>query len=245
MSSIGAWIFSPLITRYPITRTCTYYSSYVLHDFDMPDSTVVGIGYLETIPDSPYSLQRGYDFQPPVCTNCNVLLVPCVSTNADNFIEFIDTALRPWVRNTIFSEASFDRDALYGSFFWWSLCSIYSHRLTRLVQDFPQRASLAHLFNDEYSSRSVSANATKPAFRISYGALEQNLVMRRTETDEQFAFRQSFLVSKRTKDSPALRDVQIHECSFSDHAAVDTAAISDGIDYFLDWWLLAGSDSMH
>jgi hypothetical protein len=37
------------------------------------------------------------------------------------------------------------------------------------------------------------------------------------------------------KDSPALRDVKIHEYAFSDHAAIGAAALADGIDYFLDW----------
>tara|TARA_R110002003_G_scaffold384_3_gene19262 strand:- start:10752 stop:11243 length:492 start_codon:yes stop_codon:yes gene_type:complete len=86
-------------------------------EFNMPDSIVVSIGYPETIPDSPYSLQRGYDFQPPVCSSCTLPAVPGVPSNADNFIDFIDTALRRWVRDTVFPKANFDRDALYGHSF--------------------------------------------------------------------------------------------------------------------------------
>ena len=32
-----------------------------------------------------------------------------------------------------------------------------------------------------------------------------------------------------------MRDVEIHDYPFSDHAAVGGAALADGIDYFLDW----------
>jgi hypothetical protein len=59
-----------------------------------------------------------------------------------------------------------------------------------------------------------------PALEISYGALEQYPIKRRTKTDEQ---------------SPILRDVSLHEYPFSYHAAVGTAVLTDGIDYFLGW----------
>ena len=62
-------------------------------EFIMPDCIVVSIGYPETIEDSPYSTQRSYDFQPPVCDTCPLPAVPGVPSNADNLIEFIDTVL--------------------------------------------------------------------------------------------------------------------------------------------------------
>jgi hypothetical protein len=119
-------------------------------------------------------------------------------------------------------------------------------------------ASPARFFNNDYvfnytgflapltKNSSSSTNATKPAFQISYGELEQKPVKRRTETDEEFTSRESFLIPQRMtdlsqklytelKDSPALRDIEIHEYAFSDHAAVGAAALADGIDYFLDW----------
>lgn len=226
-------------------------------EFNMPDSIIVSIGYPETIPDSPWSLQRGYDFQPPVCDNCTLPAIPGVPSNADNFIEFIDTVLRPWVRDTAFPNAVFDRDALYGHSFG-GLFVLYALVARPDLFDTFLSASPALTFNNDYvfnhtdflaplkKTEPRTANATKPAFQISYGALEQAPVKRRTETDEQFAFRQSILIPNRMtdlsqklynelKDSPALRDVEIHEYPFSDHAAVGAAALADGIDYFLDW----------
>lgn len=222
----------------------------------MPDSIIVSIGYPETIPDSPYSSQRSYDFQPPVCANCTPPAFPPVPSNADNFIEFIDTALRPWVRDTVFPNAAFDRDALYGHSFG-GLFVLYALTVRPNLFDTFLSSSPALTFNNDYvfnytgflaplKKGSHSLNATKPAFQISYGALEQALVKRRTETDEEFAFRQSILLPNRMTDvsqklyaelenSPALRDIDIHEYPFSDHAAVGAAALADGIDYFLDW----------
>jgi hypothetical protein len=97
------------------------------------------------------------------------------------------------------------------------------------------------------SNTSTTSNSTsKPAFQISYGALEQFPVKRRTESQEDYELRKSIIetfrmtdycqdVYNQLKDSPKLRDVSIHEYPFSDHATVAAAAIGDGIDYFLDW----------
>jgi len=85
-------------------------------------------------------------------------------------------------------------------------------------------------------------------FQVRYGALEQALVKKRTESDEDFAFRQSIPRPMRIihlshglyaelENNPALRTIEIHEYVFSDYAAVGAAALADGIDYFLDWWI--------
>lgn len=228
-------------------------------EFNQPDSIVVSIGYPETIADSPYSDQRSYDLQPPVCANCIPAIAPGVPSNADNFIDFIDTALRPWVQDYAFPNADFDRDALYGHSFG-GLFVLYALSVRPDLFDTFLAASPALFWNDGYvfnhtdflapltapSSSKPSANTTKPAFQISYGALEQFPVRRRKESDADFAFRQSLLTSLRTnelseklyatvKNSSALRDVSLHVYPFSYHAALGTVAISDGIDYFLDW----------
>jgi len=225
-------------------------------EFNMPDCIVVSIGYPETIEDSPYSTQRSYDFQPPVCDTCPLPAVPGVPSNADKLIEFIDTVLRPWVRSTAFPNAAFDRDALYGHSFG-GLFVLYALTVRPDLFDTFLSASPALFFNSEYvfnkpeflaplASSSQVSNVSKPAFQISYGALEQEPVKRRTETNDEFEFRKSILVPQQMtrlsqklystlQSSPVLRDVSIHEYPFSDHAAVAAAALGDGIDYFLDW----------
>jgi len=76
--------------------------------------------------------------------------------------------------------------------------------------------------------------------------LEQFPVKRRTETQEEYETRKGIYETiKMTdycnqlynalEDSPVLRDIELHEYPFSDHAAVGAVAIGDGIDYFLDW----------
>jgi pimeloyl-ACP methyl ester carboxylesterase len=226
-------------------------------EFKMPDCIVVSIGYPETMPDSPYSQQRSYDLQPPVCDNCTAPAFPGVPSNADGFIDFIDTALRPWVRDTAFPNAAFDRDALYGHSFG-GLFALYALVVRPDLFDTFLSASPAlsfgndHVFNHPgflaplLDSKTEMRNVTKPAFQISYGGIEQTPIKRRTETDEEFRFRQSIIGPLRVpdlsqklydvlKDSPALRDITIREYPFSDHAAVGAAALADGIDYFLDW----------
>ncbi|KAL6708726.1 hypothetical protein ACN47E_002422 [Coniothyrium glycines] len=226
-------------------------------EFNQPDSIVVSIGYPETIEDSPYSTGRYYDYQPPVCDNCSAPVQPGVPSNADNFITFIDTALRPWVRDIVFPNAAFDRDALYGHSFG-GLFVLYALIVRPDLFDTFLSASPALYWNDDYAFNHTQflapltqaprrpSNGTKPALQISYGGLEQNPIKRRTETDDEFAFRQSILAPMRVpdlseklystlKDSPALRDVNLNVYPNSYHATVGGAALADGIDYFLDW----------
>lgn len=219
-----------------------------------PDFITVSIGYSNLIIDSPYSLNRGYDFQPPVCTNCTPAPLPGVPSNADNFIAFIDTVLRPWVRNTVFPNAHFDRDALYGHSFG-GLFVLYALLARPNSFDTFLSASPALFWNDGYmlnqlgplKNGSVVNGTHKPAFQISYGALEQFPVKRRTETQAEYEARRNLYqgtvkmttysqqLYNELRGSPNLRDISLHEYPFSDHAAVGGAALMDGLDYFLDW----------
>ncbi|KAF2650240.1 siderophore esteras-like protein IroE-like protein [Lophiostoma macrostomum CBS 122681] len=215
------------------------------------DCIVVSLGYPDLIEDSPYSTHRSYDYQPPVCDNCTLPAAPGVPSNAENFVEIIDTVIRPWVQNTIFPNVEFDRDAIYGHsfaglFVIWALLAHPSLFDTFLTASPYLPWNNASILNDLGPLADGTLNTTAtPAFEISYGALEQFPVKRRTETEEQFetrkAFEESMMMStycnqlyNTVKDSPILRDVTLHEYPFSDHAAVGAAALADGIDYFLD-----------
>lgn len=225
----------------------------------MPDTIVVSLGYPTQIADSPYSTGRYYDYQPPVCANCTPPAEPGVPSNADNFIEFMDDVLRPWIRDTLFPNTEFSRDALYGHSFG-GLFVLYALIARPDLFDTFLSASPALYWNNDYIFSQLGTlqtpgnnNSTKPAFQISYGGREQFPVRRRIETDEEWDFRRNFLLfSKMTdncnrlynelKNSTQLRDVELHEYPFSDHAAVGGAAIADGLDYFLDWYpRIAGS----
>ncbi|KAF2683281.1 hypothetical protein K458DRAFT_432118 [Lentithecium fluviatile CBS 122367] len=221
-------------------------------EFNMPDTIVVSLGYPTQFPDSPYSQSRAYDYQPPVCANCTPPAAPGVPSNADNFIAFIDDVLKPWVRGTLFPNTEFSRDALYGHSFG-GLFVLYALVARPDLFDTFLSASPALYWNDGYmfshlGPLKVPGNSTtpKPAFQLSFGALEQNPVRRRIETDAEWEFRKGFLsfsqmtdncnrLYNELKNSTRLRDIELHEYPFSDHAAVGTAAISDGLDYFLDW----------
>ncbi|KAF1993768.1 siderophore esteras-like protein IroE-like protein [Amniculicola lignicola CBS 123094] len=222
-------------------------------EFNMGDWITVSIGYPETIADSPYSTHRSYDYQPPVCKTCPPAPFPGVPSNADNFIQILDKVIRPWVRKTIFPHAEFKRDALYGHSFG-GLFAIYAMIKKPDLFDTFLASSPTLYWNNNYmlnqtgSLNSTTGNNTKrPAFQLSYGRLEQYPVKRRTETQAEFAFRQSFLQSmpmvdlcntfyNKVKNSLRLRDVSLREFPNSDHASVGAVALTDGIDYFFDWF---------
>jgi predicted alpha/beta superfamily hydrolase len=217
----------------------------------------VGIGYPETIPDSPYSEGRYYDYQIPVCPTCPPPPPdqPGVPSNGENFLTFIDEVLRPWIRQA-FPNVKFNRDALYGHSFA-GLFTIYTLIEHAEMFDVYLSASPFLYWNNEYIfsllwplkpglQHGKGNGKTKPALQISYGGYEQDFPKRRTETHKEHQERKAFLsqfkyadlterLYAEVKDSPALRHVELNVYPFSYHAAVGAAALNDGIDYFLDW----------
>jgi predicted alpha/beta superfamily hydrolase len=221
-------------------------------DFFQPDTIIVSVGYPSLIPDSPYSEGRYYDYQVPVCANCTPPVLPGVPSGGDGFITFLDTVLRPWVRG-YFPNVVFNRDGLYGHSFS-GLFVIYALLVRPDLFDVFLSASPHLVWNNDYifsqlglfRTESPSNVTTKPALQLSYGGYEQFPRKRRTETLEAYEARRTFFGSIRTeelcnrlyneiKDSPRLRHVELREYPFSYHAAVGSAALCDGIDYFLDW----------
>lgn len=123
-------------------------------------------------------------------------------SNADNFIQILDTVIRPWVRDSVFPNADFSRDALYGHSFG-GLFVVYAMMKNPQLFDTFLASSPALFWNNGYIMNQTKAllpappNASfkKPAFQLSWGRPEQFPVKRRTETQAEFEFRKSILVS--------------------------------------------------
>ncbi|ORY66605.1 Alpha/Beta hydrolase protein [Pseudomassariella vexata] len=214
-----------------------------------PDSIVVSIGY--PITDSVYSPQRGIDFQ-PVTPGEDPPAEPGVREGADDFIHFIEGTLRPFIHSE-FPQVNFGRDALYGHSFG-GLFVIYALLRRPDLFDTFLSSSPALFWNDGYllnhtywlDEAKLPENVTKPAFRLAYGDLEQYPVKRRTETNEQYQSRLDLYATfsmtdnchalyESLKGSNKSRDVVLKEYVGSDHASVAAVALTDGIDYFVDW----------
>ena len=221
---------------------------------DQPDSIVVSIGY--PLVDAPYSPQRYVDFIPPTLDG-SIPSQPGVASGANEFIDFIDKTLRPFVQTTVFPNTTFTRDALYGHS-GGGVFVLYVLLTRPELFDTFLAASPFLAWNDRYllnhtldyanlrSHASKHANTTKPAFAISYGSLEQYPVKRRTETQERYQYRLDLFTSfamtdtckaffELVKNGSWVRDKLLREYVGSDHAALGGAALADGIDYFTDW----------
>jgi predicted alpha/beta superfamily hydrolase len=214
-----------------------------------PDAIVVSIGY--PLVDTVYSPQRAIDFQPPFPEGSGPQDPP---SGANDFIEFIDQVLRPFVQSTLFPNVHFTRDALYGHSFG-GLFIIHALITRPDLFDTFISASPAIFWNngsilDEVhrigSSDQRAQNATRPAFAINYGSLEQFPIRRRTETEEAFQSRKAIIETfkmtdncnelyRRIRGNCRLRDVILKEYTGQDHSSVAASAITDGIDYFVDW----------
>lgn len=199
-----------------------------------PDGIVISIGY--PISDSVYSQQRSTDF--------------LASMRAELFLDFIEGTLRPFVHSQ-FPNVNFTRDALYGH----SLGGRF------VVYALLSRPGLFDTYlaispgSGNWNSESISQwnekagkieSKTKPALRLAYGALEAHPVKRRTETEEAYQARAKFYASfdvgnntielyHNLKGTSNLRDIEIKEYPWSDHASLGAVGLTDGIDYFVDW----------
>lgn len=220
---------------------------------NQPDYIVVSIGYPVT--DSVYGAQRSIDFQ-PVTPGEDPPSVPGVREGADDFIEFIEGTLRPFVREQAFpGGVEYGREALYGHSFGGLFVVYALLRRPDLVDTFLS-ASPALYWNDHYIlnhtqwlDEAPAAPGDGPAFRLAYGGLEQNAVRRRTETQEEFEARVALLESfgllhmgeecaelmQKIGSSKRLRNAELKEYDGSDHASVGAVALTDGLDYFIDW----------
>lgn len=222
-------------------------------ELTQPDAIVVSIGYPVTA--SVYGAQRSIDFQ-PVTPGEAPPAEPGVREGSDDFIAFLEGTLRPFVRSE-FPHVSFGREALYGHSFG-GLFVVYALLRRPDLFDTYLAASPDLTWDDDYILSHVGwlddailpDNATKPAFRLAYGSLEQYPTQRRTETYEEFLSRVSLLRSygvtytmgddcnalfQHLKTNAKLRNAELKEYTGSDHASVGAVALTDGIDYFVDW----------
>lgn len=199
--------------------------------------------------DSVYSAQRNTDFQTWTPKSTTPTL-PSARQGADHLLDFIGGTLRPFVRSQ-FPKVTFDRDCLYGHSFG-GLFVVYTIICRSGLFDTYLAASPgAANWNIEYISNWMekaanSDSKNKPALRLAFGGLEAQPLRRRTETEEAFRARTGFYASfdvgtntkaiyQKLRGNSNLKDVEIKEYPWSDHASLGAVALTDGIDYFVDW----------
>ncbi|KAK4222148.1 Alpha/Beta hydrolase protein [Podospora fimiseda] len=219
-------------------------------DSTQPDILAVGIGYPLT--DNVYALsQRNIDFGVPVSGPVQV----------NDFVQFINSTLRPWVREQVFPGVRFGRDAIYGhsSGGWFVAYGLSrapelfdtwiagSPSLTVRTGSVLEEVTKG-LGNGMEIKGEIPEGGEKPAVWIGYGDVEDYLVRRRTETEKLFQGRKERLkgygggpgrgsrdLYDRLVGSGRMRDVVVKEYEGMDHAGVGGACLLDGINYFMDW----------
>lgn len=226
--------------------------------FGQPDSIVVGIGYPLT--NHVYDMvNRFVDYKPPSENSTGS------PPGADPFLDFIDDALRPWLHQSVFPNVNFTRDALFGHSFGgllvtYALLSRPSMfdtflaaspalevRHSTILSEVTDWFGVGDLDSSAYyTSAGCNASTTLLAVMITYGSLEEFPVRRRTENETAFQTRRNYFrplgmtensrdLYDRIKASGKVRDVVLKEYVDQDHAGVAASAITDGIDYFVDW----------
>lgn len=216
-------------------------------DSSQPDGIVVSIGYPTN--NSVYSHQRSIDFIASI-PGQDPSKQPNSQAGADDFLDFIEKVLRPFV-HAQFPNVSFTRDALYGHSLGGRFVVYALLSRPELFDTYLAASAGAGNWNSElisqWNEKSERSGAkSKPALRLAYGTLEAHPLKRRTETEEAFQTRANFYASysvgksvtdlyRTLEGNSNLRDVEMKEYPWSDHASLGAVALTDGIDYFVDW----------
>lgn len=217
-------------------------------DSSQPDGIIISIGY--PISNSVYSQQRRIDFIASI-PGQDPATQPSTQAGADDFLDFIKENLRPFV-HAQFPNVTLTRDALYGHSLGGRLAIHALLSRPGLFDTYIAASPGSGNWNSELIARwekeagKSGAKPTKPALRLAYGSLEAHPLKRRTETEEAYQTRAKFYTSfnvgnntidlyENLKGNPNLRDVEIKEYPWSDHASLGAVGLTDGIDYFVDW----------
>lgn len=171
-----------------------------------PDVLVVSIGY--PLSDSVYDLtQRAVDFGAPIPPD------PLVEGGSEAFLDFLTGSLRPWVRETVFKERRFTRDALYGHssgglFVTWAMAYSLGNQqkgFDAYIAASPSLVLRNGTVMEEITNQlgdgvdipgalpQPAGNSTKPAAFIAYGGYEEYPARRRTQTESEFQTKRTFM----------------------------------------------------
>ncbi|KAK4234917.1 ferri-bacillibactin esterase [Achaetomium macrosporum] len=228
--------------------------------FGQPDSVVVSIGY--PLSNSLYDMvNRFVDYRPPFPGDQGS---PSGADHFLDFIEhalrpWLHKTVCPnvdFTRDALFGHSfggllavhalvsrpsMFDTDLAASPVLEVANSSILYEVTTRFGTGDPNSSAY-------YTSMSCNntTSTNLPALMFSYGSLEQFPVRRRTENETAFQARKSYFrplgmtehyreLFDRVKASGRLRDVLLKEYVGQEHAGVAASAITDGIEYFVDW----------
>jgi hypothetical protein len=184
---------------------------------------------------------------------------------ADPFLDFIGNALRPWLHGSVFPNVKFTRDALFGHSFGGLLVTYALVSRPEMFDTYLAASPALEVQNNSilaevtarlgtgnlassayYASTKCNAASSLPALMITYGSVEEFPARRRTENETAFQTRKKYFrplgmtehchdLFDSVKASGKVRDVVLKEYVGQDHAGVAASAITDGIDYFVDW----------
>ncbi|AEO61255.1 hypothetical protein MYCTH_2130409 [Thermothelomyces thermophilus ATCC 42464] len=143
-------------------------------------------------------------------------------SGADAFLDFIEGALPPWLHDSIFPNVAFTCDAALRNSFGGLLVA-FSLISRPAMFDTYLAASPAL----EYTSSGCNQTSNMPALMITRGRANYFRPLGMTEHCHD--------LFDLVKASRKVSDVVLNEYAGQDHAGVAASAITEGIDYFVDW----------
>lgn len=210
---------------------------------------IVAIGYPLTT--EVYCPKRNYDLTPP-SSKC-----PEGYGGAEEFLEFIQSVVRPFVREEVFPNITFSREALFGHSFG-GLFSLYALYTRPLIFDLFIAGSPTMEWNDyclssyEDKFRSTPRDSDKEpsTLMLYYGSYEQDPRQWRDESPEDFERRKkacrsrnmtgnATALQKRLQECKLLHSVALKEYEGEDHGSAIACGLSRSLTTFFEEWPLA------
>ncbi|PGH28139.1 hypothetical protein AJ80_00029 [Polytolypa hystricis UAMH7299] len=211
-----------------------------------PEAIIVAIGYPLT--DSVFSPRRQFDFTPPSLHSCSSTGESQPHGGAEQFLDFIEHVVRPFISSLVFPIAKLERSALFGHSLGGLLTLHALFTRPKLFNTF-LAASPSIWWNERFilheEARFIDPDRTidgggessLPALRLSYGSLEQfprrhrNLSAEEYENVVRHAAERRMTdnckeMYKQLRQSDKLRDLEIREYADEDHGSVTSAALS-------------------
>lgn len=208
----------------------------------------MAIGYPLTT--EVYSPKRKFDLTPPG-SEC-----PEGYGGAEEFLEFIQSVVRPFIREKVFPNITFNREALFGHSFG-GLFTLYAMYTRPSIFDFFIAGSPTVEWNDysissyEDRFRRTPPNPDRkpPTLMLYYGSYEQDPPQWRDESPEDYERRKKVCRGRNMTGNAIALQTRLRECKLlhsvalrgyegEDHGSVIACGLSRSLTTFFEEWPL-------
>ncbi|CAL3970692.1 unnamed protein product [Diplocarpon coronariae] len=201
------------------------------------ETIVVGIGYPLDVPEQLYDGRRNRDLTPKPSTIplSEASLWQSSEGGADEFLDFIQTRLKPFIKSQVFSDLDVGHEVLFGHSYGglFALHALFTRpeMFNTYIAASPSIWYHNQSIKHEEATFLANGGAKDRTLRMFYGSLEQHPISHPRESEEEFEKRkrdwENFAMGKNTEEmfarlqeSGGLENVELRVYPGEDHRSV-------------------------